>query len=66
MKRSPQIRLNRAWYLFYGRMCGMTKQEILVATLGEMSDQISCLSIYNGGAEPAPKKLTYDEIMNMR
>lgn len=58
--------MNRSWFLFYGRRCGMTKQEIMVTTFGELNDMISCLSIYEGGAEPASPKLTYDQIMNLR
>lgn len=57
--------MNRSWFLFYGRRCGMTTQEILITTLGEMNDQISCLSIYEGGAEP-DEKLSYDQIMSLR
>lgn len=58
--------MNRSWYLYYGRKCGMTKQEIMTTSLGEMSDMISCISIFEGGAEPATPKKSYDEIMNMR
>ena len=58
--------MNRSWWLFYGRKCGMSKQEIMVTTFGELNDMISCLSIYEGGAEPAAPKLTYDQIMNLR
>lgn len=33
---------------------------------GEMMDMISCLSIYNGGAEQKKASLSdYDEIMNL-
>lgn len=38
----------------------------MVTTFGELNDMISCLSIYEGGAEPALPKLTYDQIMNLR
>lgn len=58
--------MNRSWWLFYGRRCGMSKREIMVTTLGEMNDMISCLSIYEGGAEPAKPKLSYEEAMNLR
>ena len=44
----------------------MSKQEIMVTSLGEMSDMISCISIFEGGAEPATPKKSYDEIMSMR
>lgn len=35
---------------------------------GEMIDMITCLSIYNGSAEPVNKKrkLTYDEAIALR
>lgn len=40
-----------AWYMFFGHILNMQRQEILTATIGEMSDLISCLSVYNGGAK---------------
>lgn len=58
--------MNRSWWLFYGRKCGMSKQEIMVTTFGELNDMISCLSIYEGGADPEPPKLTYEQVMNLR
>lgn len=58
--------MNRSWWLFYGRKCGMCTREIMTTTLGEMSDMVSCLSIYEGGAEPAQPKQTYEQVMNMR
>ena len=58
--------MNRSWWLYYGRKCGMTKQEIMVTSLGAMSDMVSCVSIFEGGAEPAEPKMSYDEIMNLR
>lgn len=44
----------------------MCKQEILITDIWEMQDMISCLSIYNGVAKPKKKKLSFDEIINMR
>ena len=44
----------------------MSTQEIMVTTFGELNDMISCLSIYEGGADPAEPKKSYDEIMNLR
>lgn len=44
----------------------MQTREIMTTTLGEMSDMISCLSIYEGGAEPVGKKPSYEDVMNMR
>lgn len=43
----------------------MNEQEVMMSGVGEMLDMISCLSVYNGGAEVAKKKLTYDEIMRL-
>ncbi len=45
--------MNRAWYLFYGRKLGMSRQEIMATKIGEMRDMISCLAIYEGTALPA-------------
>lgn len=58
--------MNRSWWLFYGRRCGMQTREIMITTYGEMADMISCLSIYEGGAEPAEPELSYEDIMNLR
>ena len=58
--------MSRAWYLFYGRRCGMSTQEIMNTRLGEMTDMISCLSVYEGGAELKKPKMTYEEVMRMR
>ena len=58
--------MNRAWYLFYGRKLGMSAQEVMDTTYGEMLDMISCLSIYNGGAEEKPPKLTWSEAMRLK
>ena len=38
----------------------------MVTSFGEMNDLISCLAIYEGGAEPAMPKLSYEQVMNMR
>lgn len=44
----------------------MSKAEILCTSIGEMLDMISCLAIYNGTAKPAPRKLSFAEILNLR
>lgn len=46
----------------------MTRQEIMTTPLGEMQDMISCLSIYEGLAEPKKikKKWNYDDAMALR
>lgn len=38
----------------------MGRQETLTTTFGEMMDLISCLSIYEGNAEPARTHTTTD------
>ena len=43
-----KVRLNLAWYLFYGHQLGMSRREILSCPVGEMSDYIACLQIQNG------------------
>ena len=51
------------WILFYGRMLGMAKQEILLTRYGEMLDMISCYAIYNGNAKEkhAKRKWKYED-----
>lgn len=57
--------MSRSWWLFYGRRCGMSTQEIMNTTYGEMVDMISCLSIYEGGAEQKIR-MSYEDVMKMR
>lgn len=57
--------MNRSWFIFYGLQLGMTRQEVFDVPYGEMVDLINCLAIYNGGAEEK-RKLTFDEILNLR
>lgn len=53
--------------IFYGRMLGMSKQEIMVTKYGEMADMISCFAIYNGSKpKKKPKKWTFDEAIALR
>ena len=45
----------------------MEKQEIMDTTIGEMSDMISCLAIYEGHAVPKKQRITdFDEAIRMR
>lgn len=46
----------------------MSRQEVISTRYGEMLDMISCLSIYNGGAQPKKraKKWDYDDAINLR
>ena len=59
--------MNLSWYIFYGTLLNMGRQEVINSRFGEMEDLISCLSIYNGAAEQVTKKKpqTFDEIMMM-
>lgn len=58
--------MNRSWFLFYGRQCGMSTQEIMNTRIGEMADMISCLSIYEGREKYKPPKPSYADVMKMR
>ena len=44
----------------------MSKQEIMVTTLGELTDMISCLSIYEGGAKMKKQIPRYEDVIRMR
>lgn len=44
------MKLTLAWFLFYGRKLGMTRQEILSCPVGEMKDMIACQQIADGAA----------------
>ena len=46
----------------------MSRQEIMITPFGEMQDMISCLSIYEGLAEPKKikKKWNYDDAIALR
>lgn len=55
------------WMLFYGRVLGMSKQEILATRYGEMADLISCFSIAFGGQNEKRKPLTkYEDAILLR
>lgn len=58
--------MTREWYVFYGHMLHMSRQETMLTRYGEMLDMISCLSVYNGGAVmDEAKNMTFDEIMKL-
>jgi len=40
----------------------MTREQVLTYPYGEFIDLISCLSVYNGGAEEK-NKLSFDEVL---
>lgn len=44
----------------------MDRQEVMCSKLGEMLDMMTCLSIYKGSAEPAKRKMSYDEQIALR
>jgi hypothetical protein len=54
------------WFLYHGRKIGMSKAEILVTTVGEMSDMIACHAIENGLAKEKKQKMTFDEMLSLR
>ena len=62
-QRGRRRKLTKAWLLFYGiHEFGMTREQVLTYPYGEFIDLISCLSIYNGGAEEK-NKLSFDEVL---
>ena len=44
----------------------MTKAEIIVTTVGEMSDMIACRMIEAGVAHEKKKKMSFDDILALR
>ena len=55
------------WILFYGRMLGMAKQEIMATRYGEMLDMVACFAIFHGAKEkPKKRKLSFLEAMELR
>lgn len=58
--------MNWAWYRFYGCQLGMNEKEVKSTSYGMMNDLISCFSIYNGVSEQKEKKLTYEQIMELK
>lgn len=58
------MKLNLAWYLYYGRRLGMNRAEILSTPVGEMSDMIACLQISNGANQKVYADV--DDLMKVR
>lgn len=54
------------WFVYYGLQIGLSREETENTKHGEMMDLISCHQIYNGTADPADKKLTFDEFIALR
>lgn len=44
----------------------MNEKEVKSTSYGMMNDLISCFSIYNGVSEQKQKKLTYEQIMELK
>ena len=59
-KSGRSVNLSLPWFLFYGRVLNMSRQEILITPYSEMIDMITCLSIYNGTMSPDTTKTVYD------
>lgn len=60
------IDLNRAWYVYYGSIFGMSRKEVMLTLYGEMRDLIDCKAIAEGRAKPKKKPMSFDDIINMR
>ena len=58
--------ISLSWYLFYGHMLNMTRQETLVTKYGEMNDLIACLAIYNGNAKEKHTIHDFEDVMMLR
>lgn len=58
--------MNRAWYIYYGSLFGMSRQEAMLTLYGEMRDLIDCKAIAEGRAKPKKRPMTFDEIMRLR
>ena len=59
--------MNLTWFLFYGRMLNMSRQEILHTPYREMCDMISCFAIFRG-AKPKKQKryVSFEEALLLR
>lgn len=59
------MKLNLAWFIYYGRTLNMSRQEVMVTRFGEMKDMITCLQIERGELIPVEKRpekvWSYDE-----
>lgn len=59
------ITLNRAWYIYYGSLFGMSRKESLLTLYGEMRDLIDCKTIAEGKAKPKAREMTFEEIIRL-
>ena len=53
------------WFLYHGRKLGMSKAEIMVTTIGEMSDMMACMAIENGVVKEKKRK-SFDDMLMLR
>lgn len=62
------IRLNLAWFKYYGLRFGLTITEAVNMRYGEMMDLIACDAIFNGVQQPKEEKkhFTFDEAIKLR
>ena len=44
----------------------MSKAEIMVTTVGEMSDMVACRMVENGLAKEKKKSMSFDEMLSLR
>lgn len=58
------------WFIYYGHVLGMTRQETMMTRFGEMRDLITCLQIDRGELIPKEsartKVWTYDEAIALK
>ena len=58
------MKLNTAWFIYYGLKAGMTREEVMNSYPGEVQDMIACMAIENGAKQKI--KLSFDEAMQLR
>lgn len=56
--------MNLAWYLYYGRLLGMGRREVLSSPVGEILDLIACMAIDHGATPKVYADM--DELMAIR
>ena len=44
----------------------MSRDETMQTRYGEFMDLLACMAIDNGGAEPKKKKMTMEEVLELR
>lgn len=61
---SRAVKITTAWLIGSGLKMGMSIEEIMNTTPGQMVDYVSCLAIANGAKEK--NTMTFDELMEMK